>query len=492
MRNSLESKYISFCFIPIAFLFVLVYSSSTSPLYVWEGWDSDIFKEIGLAITQGKLLYVDIFDHKGPNIFMLNALGQLIWPGRTGVFILQCLSLFITLVFLYKTARLFVNGGKSMIALVFSLVVLTGLYRGGNLCEEYVMATNAIALFYATKSICNLVGGGRIPYWYSIIYGFCFTWSFYFRPNDAVAFAGGIMVGTFAYLACTKQIKSALQSALCFVLTFIVLSIPFVVYFASKNALADYYYGLIKFNSIYTDGIVPMLKACLGKKKLLFFFLFLTINVLAYTSGNKRMLYILAPVSLFAWVLTGQNMYEHYAISYLPLIMLFIVFLFGQKQISMVLLSLVIFYCSSVGGIDYIWGIRTCTAERIARIKDNDKDNRIFYNECEKLVDRIPEQERNQVWNFNLFGGEYPLRSIFFHNGLVQCNKVLIFSHYLLDPDLKKQDDIRLHRPKWLMLSHVFDDRFDSREDYAYIESNYELVAQTNPEICNIELYRIK
>ena len=57
-----------------ATLFLLIFSWSTSPLYQTYGGDSPFFQIIGLGITQGKVPYVDLFDHKGPVPFFMNAL----------------------------------------------------------------------------------------------------------------------------------------------------------------------------------------------------------------------------------------------------------------------------------------------------------------------------------------------------------------------------------------------------------------------------------
>ena len=88
--------------------FLLLLSASTSPLYkdLCDG-DSSIFIFFGKAITLGKDAYRDYFDHKGPILFYINALGYFLTKSKVGVFILQCISLSISSIFMYKTARFF-------------------------------------------------------------------------------------------------------------------------------------------------------------------------------------------------------------------------------------------------------------------------------------------------------------------------------------------------------------------------------------------------
>ena len=122
-------SYKHYCFIYLIFistLFLLFYSYTTSPLYLNEGMDSTIYKTIGLGILEGKIPYRDLFDHKGPMVFYINALGQLIMSGRMGIFLLQIISLSFAVLFIYKTSRLFGGYGMSFLMSIVFLFVLSG------------------------------------------------------------------------------------------------------------------------------------------------------------------------------------------------------------------------------------------------------------------------------------------------------------------------------------------------------------------------------
>ena len=75
-NNITESKLFPLTFIPLAISFLLAFSPSTSPLWFFVGEDSGVFKSFGQAIIQGKVIYKDIFDNKGPILYFINALGQ--------------------------------------------------------------------------------------------------------------------------------------------------------------------------------------------------------------------------------------------------------------------------------------------------------------------------------------------------------------------------------------------------------------------------------
>ena len=83
-------------FFAVSFLFVMLFSRSTSFLYVFEGADPSVFKQMGLAVLKGKLLYVDYFDNKGCLLYLIHALG--LWLGGDFfILLMQALSLTVTL-----------------------------------------------------------------------------------------------------------------------------------------------------------------------------------------------------------------------------------------------------------------------------------------------------------------------------------------------------------------------------------------------------------
>ena len=58
----------------VSFVFVTLFSRSTSFLYAFEGFDAAIFKQMGLAVLKGKTLYIDYFDNKGCFLYFIQAL----------------------------------------------------------------------------------------------------------------------------------------------------------------------------------------------------------------------------------------------------------------------------------------------------------------------------------------------------------------------------------------------------------------------------------
>ena len=71
----------------IAAAAVLAIGTKSSFLYPLNDWvDSNCFYTMGKAMVHGKVLYRDLYEQKGPLLYMLHAVGYLISPGSfTGV-----------------------------------------------------------------------------------------------------------------------------------------------------------------------------------------------------------------------------------------------------------------------------------------------------------------------------------------------------------------------------------------------------------------------
>ena len=138
-----------------AFLFVslLLFSSSTSPLFQDRGCDSAIFILAGRVVNAGRVPFKDMFDIKGPMIFFVEALGQMLVSGRIGAFILQTLFDSATMLLLYLSARLFLDRGWSIIATGAAFFFFFAALAEGNFTEEYCLLPTVLCLYLALRQL---------------------------------------------------------------------------------------------------------------------------------------------------------------------------------------------------------------------------------------------------------------------------------------------------------------------------------------------------
>ena len=117
-------------------LVVIINSDSTSPFfYIWT-LDSQIFQYMGYAMTEGKIPYTDLFDHKGLFIYAVNAIGYLI-NRDFGVHLLQIVNLSLTLMIWHHMLDGVDKAWRRLLYILAAVLCLSIYYDCGNMSEEW-------------------------------------------------------------------------------------------------------------------------------------------------------------------------------------------------------------------------------------------------------------------------------------------------------------------------------------------------------------------
>jgi len=120
------------------------------------GCDSSVFIYVAKVMIDGGMPYRDTFDHKGPLIYLIDALGLLL-NEHVGIWVLELITLFIIFLFTYKIARLLqCSSLLSCFIVAIGLSVLSWYFEDGNLTEEYACALIIISFYIFLKY--NLLG----------------------------------------------------------------------------------------------------------------------------------------------------------------------------------------------------------------------------------------------------------------------------------------------------------------------------------------------
>ena len=111
-----------------------------------------IFSYVGYAITQGKAMYKEVWDNKGPVLYIIYALGQIINESY-GVYALELISILITVLFVYKTAKIITEKRiYSIVALIYTFSVWGVTYEGGTFCENFALPLLMIRSVFIYKN----------------------------------------------------------------------------------------------------------------------------------------------------------------------------------------------------------------------------------------------------------------------------------------------------------------------------------------------------
>ena len=489
------NKFFPLVFLPIAALYLSFFSYATSPFFLHEGMDTSVFKTMGLALLHGKVPYVDIFDHKGPVLYAIFALGQFLHPGNWGIFIIQTLCAASLLTFLFLIAKSFISPAKSFLVVLLSLFFLTAFIEEGGQCEEWGLYFSVPALYLCLRLLRADLDDMRHLRLFSFIIGACFAAGFLIRPNDAVSVTGASFFGVLLFWFIRSARPKAVTAFAFAAIGVVLVLIPFVAWFAYHSAFMNLLDGLLLFNLRYA-GTGDAFNSDLNVRFARMTVLLLgggVFSFFAFRNNFRRELFILLPGALFTALLIGSRLYPHYYITTLPLICLFLTaaFLASKPLYTTLLIALLCVFPITRDRNEHKMTLPYCFKQISMRSKlhhRQDRELKPFYREVDALIAQIPQQCRDSVWNYNLSWGEKIYFSSLWRNDIIPCSFFTYRDRPMIDSDveLQKKDDLRLHRPLYLL---ICDNSAVMPWDSQVIMTDYDFVAQTDPSVCNLWLF---
>lgn len=239
-----------------ACLYVLLFSRSTSPLYpLCNLKDSYIFQTIGRYWSGECIPYVDLFDHKGPLIFFVDALGWRLTGSSFGIFILQVICMVVVIVVTVKMFEKVFDGKQALLLTGVSLFGISAAWEGGNLTEEYILPFLMLSFYAFWNWAEDSMAGKEMRH--RPVLGFLYGLTFGIALMTRVTNAAGIcFVVLFVMIVLIKEHewKNLGQNMCSFVAGCMLVVLPFVVYFTMHGALNEMWYGTIGFNFSYMEN----------------------------------------------------------------------------------------------------------------------------------------------------------------------------------------------------------------------------------------------
>lgn len=232
---------------------VVLYFSSPLTLGLPVTNDSGIFLYFGRRILAGDLPFRDLWDHKPPLVFYINALGLWIGSGSTrGVWLLEYLALAASGLLGFQLLRKYYRFLPSALAMIGVLGSLVFLLEGGNLTEEFALPFQFGALYlFGISGRANGMGQPRkgVDAW-ALGIGALLSLAFSLKQTMI-----GTGVALFLYLGLQMVFgkeKALWRFFLWSALGFSAVQAAWVGYFAAKGALLDYWSVAFVYNFLYS------------------------------------------------------------------------------------------------------------------------------------------------------------------------------------------------------------------------------------------------
>jgi hypothetical protein len=258
MKKVIEilKQYTPYIIIFVVALTFILFNAGLSPLTNrMPTTDSSVFITVAHNILDGKIVYKDVFDHKGPVLYLINVIGLIIGNGSTnGIWFIELITLFVSGIFVYKLSKLFFKDNiilSTFISCLYFLIMhLNGVIEFGNNTEEYSLLFTMISLYYFVKYLLSkeIKHDKKIMF----LHGILCACTILLRVN-IISLWLSIAVVIIVKLLYNREYKNLLSNLIFGILGILFIFLPFIIYFSINSALSEFIYSVFSFNFKYSD-----------------------------------------------------------------------------------------------------------------------------------------------------------------------------------------------------------------------------------------------
>lgn len=414
-------------FFVLAFLFVAYFSPWTSFLTPFCMSDSCVFSVMGKGWVHGLVPYRDLFDHKGPFVYLFYAAAAIDDGQRFYLTLLQALFMTANACLIYRMARLFVSPVCAWLSIAATCVLFPACAQGAVVTEELSLPFSLAPLFlllsHGMKRHWEM---SDFPYLGSAFSGACMGIIFLIRMNNAIAVCCCIFV-LLLLLLIQKKLSTLLKHGLVIAASCSVVLAPACAYFLYQGAWDDFLFGNLLFNLKYAgsgsiDNLLGQIIRCIFIFPLLCFGLLN--HKLKLIEPTTYFVILFIAFSTIAVSSMGLG-YWHYTIIALPAFSLSVVLLLKLVEHAHRVSS----WSTLVTGIALIalslspfcrLTLRAAKLSRDAILYAAEPNTKAYGQYATRqailgLSKHIPENEKDGVFAFNGFGEVYTYLGILPH-----------------------------------------------------------------------------
>ncbi|MDU7074835.1 MAG: hypothetical protein E6334_06105 [Streptococcus peroris] len=295
--------------------------------------DAGLFEYFGFAMSKGDVPYLNIFDHKGPVIFLVNYIGYAL-AGPFGIKCLYLLCIFIFFNICYAIGRLFASVTSIFFVDTIIYFVLIVYFDGGWGLEGYMLPFIAFSLFVFIKYLLHEQLENRDI----VLVGFSFAVVLLTKANMI-----GLWIVFSLYLLMEfiykKAYKRLLEVVLYFVGGALVFALPVFIYLGVTGSFSQMLFQSISLNIIYSKEasditVGKMLEWYFTLSNSFYLNLMMILATAIFAKKKKTVLWVLNITFLWCLYLTliSRRQYLHYFIVLLPFYVPYIAVVLGEAE----------------------------------------------------------------------------------------------------------------------------------------------------------------
>jgi len=239
----------------LIFLACLTLMSAFIPIRAnyYPSFDSSIFSYIGQQILRGKLPYVDGWDHKPPLIFYIDAFGLWLANGHLiGIWLLEVIALLLGSILFFRILKKYFSEGIALSVTMLGILHQARLFDFGNYTEEFSLFFQlaAFSLAFSDRFRNRLGWQGFLS---GVLCGLAFTckqntvglWAALFLLDILQLYLNRDQKSTFVHQVIYKWVR--------FLIGFLAVNGIWIVYFAVKGILREYWDVAFVYNFVYAQ-----------------------------------------------------------------------------------------------------------------------------------------------------------------------------------------------------------------------------------------------
>lgn len=224
------------------YVFVLLFfCSQMSPLYPYNTWsDVNVYFNVGKAIFEGRTLYTEIFDHKGPLIFIIYGFGYLISNDSfLGLFLFELIGWCFMSLAVFFSVKLYLKKEYAFIVtLLFPLFFFKFSGSGGS-PEEFILIFFTCGFYFFTRYFQSSSSSLFDPR-HMLLIGVLCSMTFFCKMNLLVYWFFPL-IGIFIDLLRKKEYRNLWINLGVLVAGILIIALPIIVYLWANDALEEAY-----------------------------------------------------------------------------------------------------------------------------------------------------------------------------------------------------------------------------------------------------------